>query len=244
MKYALGNMLSNSSVITAGTNLLSGLIAYWKLEESSGTRYDSHGSFDLTENGNIDSGIGVKGDCAISNNSNYSNGIGLTIYPSPYDSVGASWSLSYWISENGGDTGHMFPNAWGNCCLTVIATTDGETRVRVAVWHDQTLTDISRSALYTGGFVHVVITHHLPTKTVRAYYDGVEEHVFTYFNSLNSEAGYGENVLLSMFAGDITGTGFAGPGKLDEVGIWGRTLTQAEVSALYNGGNGITYEEL
>jgi hypothetical protein len=47
-----------------------------------------------------------------------------------------------------------------------------------------------------------------------------------------------------MFGGDFTGTNYAGPGKLDEVGIWGRAITAAEVSALYNGGSGITYEEL
>jgi hypothetical protein len=251
MKYALGNMLSNISVITAGTNLLSGLIAYWKLEEASGTRYDSHGSYDLTENVGIDSGVGVKGDCAVSN-STYDDGRSLTISPSPYDSVGSSWSLSFWIAANGGDAPQMFPNAWGNCCLFTIPTIDGDQILRGQIWKDGQAggndgTDISKSGIYTGGFVHIAITHHLPTKTIRVYYDGVEEHVITYTTSLNSVSGTGnndENTVLSMFGGDILGTNYAGPGKLDEVGIWGRAITAAEVSALYNGGSGITYEEL
>jgi hypothetical protein len=250
MKYALGNMLSNSSVITAGTNLLSGLIAYWKLEEASGTRYDSHGSYDLTENVGIDNGVGVKGDCAISNGEYYS-GRSLTIFPSPYDSVGASWSLSFWTATNGDDdTFHIFPNAWANCLLFEILTIGGNKIVQGTLWKDGESagfnTNISKSGIYMGGFVHVAVTHDLPTKTVRVYYNGVEEHVVVYslyLNSVSPGNNY-ENSLLSMFAGDIDGTNYAGPGKLDEVGIWGRALTQAEVSALYNGGSGITYEEL
>jgi hypothetical protein len=249
MKYALGNMLSNSSIITAGTNLLSGLIAYWKLEEASGTRYDSHGSYDLTENVGIDNGVGVKGDCAVSN-STYDGGRSLTIFPSPYDSVGSSWSLSFWIAANGGDAPQVFPNAWGNCCLFTIPTIDGDQILFGQIWKDGESggghTDISKSGIYTGGFVHVAITHDLPTKTVRVYYNSVEEHIITYITSLNSVSGSGgeENSVLSMFGGDTTGTNYAGPGKLDEVGIWGRVITAAEVSALYNGGSGITYEEL
>ena len=252
MKYALGNILGKSGVITAGTNLLSGLIAYWKLEEASGTRYDSHGSYDLTENVGIDDGVGVKGNCAVSN-STYNDGRSLTISPSPYDSVGASWSLSFWMSTNDSndDTFHMFPNAWGNCVLFEILTIDGNKVFQGRLWKDnesgETSTDISKSEVYDGGFVHVAITHDLSTKTVRVYYDGIEERVVTYTTSLNPVNGTESadaNTILSMFAGDTDGTNYAGPGKLDEVGIWERAITAAEVSALYNNGSGITYEEL
>lgn len=229
--------------------LLNDLVAYWKLDETSGTRYDSHGSYDLTENGSIDSGIGVKENCAVSN-STYNDGNSLTISPSPYDSVGASWSLSFWISTNGGDAPQIFPNAWGNCCIFTIVTIDGDQILRGQLWKDGQTggndgTDISKSGLYAGGFVHVAITHDLPTKTVRVYYDGIKQHVVTYTTSLNSVSGTGgdENTILSMFAGDLNGTNFAGPAKLDEVGVWQRVLTDGEIEALYNNGDGITYEE-
>jgi hypothetical protein len=249
MQYTLGNMLGNGRALTRA-GLLNGLVAYWKLEEASGTRYDSHGSYDLAENVGIDNGTGVKGNCAISN-SEYNDLRSLSITPAPYDSVGSSWSLSFWISTNGEqDTFHMFPNAWGNCCLFEILTIDGNLIVQGRLWCDSqdggTYTDVSKSGIYAGGFVHVSITHHLPTKTVRVYYNGVEEHVVNYTTSLNPvngpESG-DENTILSMFAGDTSGTNYAGPGKMDEVGIWGRELTAGEVSALYNGGSGITYED-
>jgi hypothetical protein len=248
MQYTLGNMLGNGRALTRA-GLLNGLVAYWKLEEASGTRYDSHGSYDLTENVGIDNGTGVKGNCAISN-SEYDDGRSLSITPAPYDSVGSSWSLSFWMSTNGEqETNQMFPNAWTNCCLFRIRTINEVLTVEGSVWHDnaapENYTDVSKSGIYSGGFVHVSITHHLPTKTVRVYYNGAEEHVVNYTTSLNSvSAGNNyENTILSMFAGDVSGIGYAGPGKMDEVGIWERELTAGEVSALYNGGSGITYED-
>jgi len=252
MQYTLGNMLGNNRALTRA-GLLNGLVAYWKLEEASGTRYDSHGSYDLTENVGIDNGTGVKGNCAISN-SEYDDGRSLSITPAPYDSVGSSWSLSFWMSTNGEqETNHMFPNVWGNCCLFRIYTINEVLTVAGSVFHDPTdvnqptSTDVSKSGVYGGGFVHVAVTHDLPTKTVRVYYNGVEEHMFVYANTLCgvsplAENPY-ENTILSMFAGDTSGTGYAGPGKMDEVGIWERELTDSEVSALYNGGSGITYED-
>lgn len=248
MQYALGNMLGNSRAL-ARADLLNGLVAYWKLEEASGTRYDSHGSYDLAESVGIDSGVGVQGNCAISNGVYY-DGRSLSIFPAPYDSVEGSWSLSFWMATNGEqDAIQMFPNAWGNCCLFTIVTIDDELKVFGQVWIDGqaggTFTDVSKAGIYEGGFVHVAITHDLTTKTIKVYYDGVMEHQFVYTNTLNSVSGAGtyENTVLSMFAGDIDGIQYAGPGKLDEVGIWNRPLKPSEISALYNNGNGITYED-
>jgi len=46
------------------------------------------------------------------------------------------------------------------------------------------------------------------------------------------------NLTFGIYAGDL----FTGPytGNLDEIGIWSRALTSAEVTTLYNGGAGIT----
>jgi hypothetical protein len=233
--------------------LLNSLIAYWKLDETDGTRYDSHGSYDLTNSDpDIDSGTGIIGNSAISNSSGEEDFRYLVISPSPYDSVNSSWSLSFWMSTNGEqETNQMFPNAWANCCLFRIRTINEVLMVEGSVWHDNAApenpTDVSKSGVYGGGFIHVAITHDLPTKTIKVYYDGVKEHEFAYNNFLSSvSAGNGfENTLLSMFAGDI-GEAFPyypGAGKLDEVGIWERALQLEEVLALYNNGNGITYED-
>jgi hypothetical protein len=236
-------------------NLLDNLIAYWKLDETSGTRYDSHGSYDLIEygSGEIESGGGVIGNSAIQND--LGEGVSLYITPSPYDSVNSSWSFSFWMStnDNGDDTNQVFPNAWANCCLFRITTLDGDAyqTVEGTFWHDPigpnqpTQTDVSKSGVYGGGFVHVAVTHDLATKTVRVYYNGVEEHVLVYNTTLCSVSPLYEleNTILSMFAGDLDGLGYPGPGKLDEIGIWERVLEANEILALYNNGDGITYED-
>ncbi len=235
--------------------LLNNLTAYWKMEELSGTRFDSHGSYDLTEYGSgaIESGGGVIGNSSIQND--LDEGVSLYIAPSPYDSVNSSWSFSFWMSTNddGDDTNQMFPNAWTNCCLFRIRTLNGDTHQTVegTIWYDEaganapSVFDANKSGIYGGGFVHVAVTHDLATKTVRVYYNGVEEHVLVYTNNLCSVSPLNnfENTILSMFAGDHFGTNYPGPGKLDEIGIWGRVLTANEVTALYNNGDGLPYEQ-
>ena len=41
-----------------------GLVSYWALDETSGTRYDSHGSNDLTDNNTVGYTTGVQGNAA------------------------------------------------------------------------------------------------------------------------------------------------------------------------------------
>lgn len=46
---------------------------------------------------------------------------------------------------------------------------------------------------------------------------------------------------ITLYIGDCTPPGFPGPaqGKVDAFGLWNRALSEAEVAALYNGGNGL-----
>ena len=45
------------------SNLSTSLVSYWELEESSGTRTDSHGSNDLTAINTPGQGTGIQGNC-------------------------------------------------------------------------------------------------------------------------------------------------------------------------------------
>ena len=46
-------------------NLSTSLVSYWELEESSGTRVDSHGSDDMTDNNTVTSTTGKQGNAAV-----------------------------------------------------------------------------------------------------------------------------------------------------------------------------------
>ena len=84
------------SVATANT-LTNGLWAYWNMDETSGTRYDTWSTYHLTEAGSVYSSNGIINGGAYFNNNvaNYligpTNGI--------FDLNG--FSLSYWVKLNG-----------------------------------------------------------------------------------------------------------------------------------------------
>ena len=69
-----GIIISNGSQdnLIGGTTAVSGglsvdptdLVAYWKMEEANGTRIDSQGSNDLSENNTVGQGIGIDGNAA------------------------------------------------------------------------------------------------------------------------------------------------------------------------------------
>jgi len=63
-KYDTGNnpIINGADVITGWEqypNLTAGLEGYWKLDETSGTRYDAHGSNDLTDNNTVTYDTGI-----------------------------------------------------------------------------------------------------------------------------------------------------------------------------------------
>jgi hypothetical protein len=67
----------------SGSNLLDGLISYWKLDESSGTLYDSHGSNNFPEPPFSVTGSGKNGNYAIhdalTDSNFYTTGIGTSL---------------------------------------------------------------------------------------------------------------------------------------------------------------------
>jgi hypothetical protein len=73
---------------------------------------------------------------------------------------------------------------------------------------------------------------------LRIYYDGV--------NVGNKTDITGINVPINsqLRIGTPWATQYIWTGKIDEMGIWNRTLTQTEVTQLYNSGNGLSYTDI
>ena len=74
------------------------------------------------------------------------------------------------------------------------------------------------------------------------YYDGI--YISAVYQAINTDAGNaclmigGENGYCEAWASSSWG------GKIDELGIWNRTLSNAEIIDLFNSGNGITYSNV
>lgn len=88
----------------AADPLLTGLKAYWKMDEASGTRADSIGAYTLTDNNTVGSAVGKIGNCAsmVQSAAEYLSLPGAQaelLIPE-----GSSYTVTGWV---------RFPNGWG-----------------------------------------------------------------------------------------------------------------------------------
>lgn len=220
--------------------LTDSLVAYWKLDEASGPRADSHGSNTLTDNNTVASAAGkvaTAGDFEFSNqeylsradNADLSTGdIDFTLQAwvrlesetaDGYSAIMGKWGaaggreyLLYYL--NGvGFSFSVSSNGTNPTDLTSgFGTQTNGTWYLIHAWHDAANNQLG-------------ISVNAGTPTTTSYSAGV-------FDS-GSEFVIGRN----------TGGGPGGyfDGLIDEVGFWKRVLTSGERTQLYNGGSGLAY---
>ena len=230
------NIMFNSLLRTAATStLLNGLMAYWKLDETSGTTV-----YDSTSNGINGTSIDVtsitgKISNAYSFNGSSSNvGFGAVCRPT------GGLSVSYWINVTASQStkpsihNATYSTNWAG--WLIYFTSGGFIRFLLgdnltAPYQLTTTTNLRNT-----GWRHIVCTWDDTTDNVYIYVDG----------SIGASGSYSRNLVYHNncnlhFASNETGTaGFANI-NLDEVGIWDRALSQVEVGELYNSGNGKSY---
>lgn len=224
--------------------LITNLVSYWSLEESSGTRFDAHGSNDLTDVNTVGVATGKIGNGADFETVNTES---LTITDASQSGldITGDMSLSFWINletaipnandqyEIASKTAFTSGNyGWDLYLLNV----SGAQRIYFAQSSNgtsftQPFWSFSPS---TSTWYHIVIVQDVGTN-VTLYIDGVSQGTGTAVASNFNNNG---NFYL--------GRGFSNnlDGILDEFGIWNRTLTSAEVTELYNSGNGLSYANI
>jgi hypothetical protein len=213
------------------SSLLTDLAAYWKLE-GTGTRFDSAGTNNLTDNGGVGSTIGKQGNAA-----SFAGSVGqyLSIASNSDVSAGAgskTWAL--WVKPN--TVAPSFQALLGKDANPPreyeILMQDDDLRID---WFSPTRQNILIPNVFTAGSWHLVLF----------WYDSSD-------GSVNASINNGTVTTLTGATGNIerstpltVGYRLAGPltydGLIDEIGIWDRVLTPAERTQLYNGGAGITY---
>lgn len=215
-----GSSTVPASVVIGQSSLLSGLAAYYKLDSSFA---DAAGGSDLTNNGTeIAWESGILGDCSrLQATDTWLSTGGIAL--------GTSFSISAWInipeqvlglgtiaSVNGSAAGLYANNAGG----MVFSYYTGLTTL---------LSDISWAA---DTWTHVVFT-----------YDGTTAKFYVNGDAAGSSvASIGSTTIGSIIGFDSGGLALGdGLGALDEVGMWTRPITQAEVTELYNAGSGLTH---
>ncbi len=226
--------------------LTTNLLSYWKLDESSGNAADSVGSNTLTNNNSTAYATGK-----------INNGADLEASSSNYFSIASSASLrikgdmsfsfwvkleslpssgnSFWIIDKKSETGEDYSvyavylkNNAGAYELTYRSTNGSSASLQddFVSWTPSTATWYHVSVTRTNAGSIIFYVNGSQQGTTQTGYNG----------TLSDDSD------LAFYIGRYkSADGRYFDGIVDEVGVWNRELTGAEVTSLYNGGTGIQY---
>ncbi len=222
------------------STLPTNLEGYWELEEANGTRVDSHGSNDLTENGTG----GVANESAkIGNGALFASADTDYLDSSTDPGPSGDWSVAGWVDFNtvsryswlfysgvGTNTGFGVRFENDNKIFAQFGTASTVAKTRTTSAHVSS----------TGTWYHVAVT---------ADVSAGEAGITIYVNNSSVATTSVTDTATSMTAVAHSEIGGAAGGQtidgtIDEVGVWSKVLTSGEVSDLYNSGSGIPYEEV
>ena len=221
--------------------LTTNLVSYWKLDESSGNAADSVGGNTLTNNGTVTYSAGK-----INNAADFD---GSTDYLSKTDNAALSitnnLSISCWINQGAGRITNDIIVA-----KSMAANLGYELRIRNSAGADwapttyisQTGDNVTEDQWYTatgyinstGTWYHIVTTY--ASGTCLIY---VNASSIGLTNSGGTTSIFDNTTAFTVGARADPLEYFHG--SIDEVGIWNRVLSAAEVTTLYNGGAGNQY---
>ena len=219
-----GKKIEKHAEWTASLNV--GLISYYKMDDPIGNLTDSLGVNNLTNNGGDYNATGIiktaidyeKGDPDTSDGT-FSN--------PPTD----EFAISLWVNfETIIGTGGVLSLAPDGSHGIMIYTTTS--LLQSYLFNADT---ISNTPISTGSFIHVVFTRD-SSDNVTLYVNGT----FIGWKTDNHNIVGIDKLKLCVQGG---GANYC-DGILDEIGIWNRSLSQAEVTQLYNGGSGISYTDI
>lgn len=212
--------------VSTHATLPTGLVAYYTLDEASGTRSDSKGTKHLTDNNTVTSTTGKQG-----------NGAFFTAANSEYLSASdtglptGNYSVSFWVKSN--DTPVDYNNIlqWGTFdfgkLVWITLTSAGK-----VLMSNYGSSFSSATTVLNNAWHHVVLTR--VGSAMKFYIDG---------NTTADASGtWGTDpVLAGLFELGQSGVGGYFDGALDELGIWSKELSSTEITDLYNGGSGLPY---
>ncbi len=242
--YNNGNGLAYPFVQPPMPDLSANLVAYWKLDETSGVN-----AYDSTDN-NYDGSIfnsptlGSTGILGTSYSFTKANSHYIRLGHEETLMGTSDWSFQAWINVNTLSTtfygiagfwnsnGTWYLTKWNNdriCCRTGL----GGNNIDV----------LSNDVITTNNWYHIVVTWDRDT-SVMMYVNGILQ---TDMKSISawSTTSVGGDATHPLHIGQIGNpgsySGFYFDGRIDEVALWNRLLTQEDVTALYNNGEGLTY---
>ncbi len=212
-----------------------GLVSYYKLDENATdtTVEDSHGANTGTSSTNTNNLYDASGKI---NSAFDFDGSSEDIDLNTKTLLGgaSAISISTWVYHDTASGTDIILASWGSPNFVVMLRIDGT----ALTFHTKTSSGVAggttQTLSTTGAWIHIV-----------GIYNGTI--MKTYVNNVLSGTTFAQTGTITATGTDNytvasynNGVGFW-DGKIDEVGIWNRSLNSSEISDLYNGGAGITY---
>lgn len=226
-------------------SLLDGLISYWRLDEASGTRYDAHGSNDLTDENTVGSGTGILGSAA---SLTAASSEGLSISTAALNPGTSDFSVSLWLwaaslpganraAVSKGCTDNDATNSKGFSILTMKSA--GGIFAGIGDGSAARVFYQTNVAIPTAEWFHVAVTADRDDK-LRVFVNASELGNVTISaqqGSINPSAAFA----IGRYSRNSGSPSHYYDGAIDEIGVWHRLLTPAEITEMYNAGNGLAY---
>lgn len=223
--------------------LTDNLVAYWRLDEASGTRADATGNgYSLAANGSPVSRTGKLGDACdfVPGSSQYLSTTDAAVYGAITDSAG--WTIAGWIYSDDNATREVlgtFSTATARGVITYFHAAYLVARDLAVQWYDNAGSAViaaSGASMTSGAWNFIAIK-----------YDTADDKLYVRTNGTTgtgvSCAGKTFTLNASAFylgKARVSGGTYA-DGGLDDIGLWSRALSSAELDSLYNSGAGFAY---
>jgi hypothetical protein len=218
-------------VNSAPHSLIEGLIAYWKLDNNFN---DEVGNYDWNNNGGSINSPGIVNTCV-----EFNNGTTGQYATAPSISLNYSASLSFWLNFSASQPLHA------GVLFKAYGSPHGDQSIFGAqAYQDSVLFSVQTSSsngvstkygVNYNQWYYFIWVFDATAKEAKLYVNGAKVKTLIAAES----AIFNPTSKMKMGMQKYSDRSFHG--KIDEIGVWNRALTEAEVQQLYNSGNGNQY---
>jgi len=223
-------------------SLLTNLIQYYKLDEVSGTRDDSHSnSYDLTQIGTVGQVSGV-----INNAADFTGTSGNRLergHEPEYDLSATDFSFSFFVNihtlSSFREMVYMGDGGFSAAQMVFdVQYAQGSNHIRFRKSNGSNLPEVNDDiggSIPANEYIFICCRWNTTAEVMEIRLNGqpfVTNSVGTDIHTTGAE---------EFSLGETIASGNSIDGSIDEFGFWNRLLTNQEVDSLYNSGNGLTY---
>lgn len=240
---AIGSTPGAAWVLDTNSSLTTSLISYWKLDESSNTRFDERNIANLTDFDGVLSISGIRGQAA-----NFVLANSQSLYYSISNAFGISnqnFSFALWL----------YLNTFGGVDQNIFVKRDGSNLEFDLIYSNATNGLVFRVSTDGANYPETVFATSFGTLTTATWYNIVcwqntLSHIGISVNRSVNTANFTNNVVFGTAGLCVSGVLSSGSpilatqgvdGRVDEIGFWKKMLTAQERQDLYGNGSGNTF---